>query len=83
MVLSLSEVCEKEVKTATVSAEPPKVMFVSPTIVAAMMNMARCQPAARRGRRALPSIDSGALALLLLVAFKCSVLDQGGDGFVG
>ena len=34
MVLSESEVCEKEVNTATVSAEPPKVIEVKPTMVA-------------------------------------------------
>jgi hypothetical protein len=32
------------VKTATVSAEPPKVIELSPMMVLAIVNMACCQP---------------------------------------
>jgi hypothetical protein len=79
MVLSESEVWEKEVNTATVSAEPPKVIEVSPTIVAAIVTMAACQLAERLGQL----VEADALALLLLVALKDGVFDQVGGVLVG
>jgi hypothetical protein len=79
MVLSESEVCEKEVNTATVSAEPPKVIEVSPTIVAAIVTMAACQLGGQLGQ----PVKADPLTLLLLVAFKDGVFDQGGGVLVG
>jgi hypothetical protein len=81
--LSESEVWEKEVKTATVSADPPKVMLESPTIVAAIVTMAVCQLGGALGRRALLAVEAGLAAVLLLVAFVGRAFDGGGNVLVG